>query len=113
VLARSGVFRLRSVLVGTVAYQVYPAMLGIRLPGVLLQTSDVDVAQFTSVSIATGDETPPMIHVLRSADKSFREIANITGYGSATSYVAKGGVRVDFVTPNEGPDTDAPHTSKQ
>ncbi len=108
VLARTGVFRLRSVLIGTVAYQVYPAMLGIRLPGALLQTSDIDVAQFTSVSIATGDETPPMIHVLKSADKTFREIPNVSGHGSATSYVAKGGVRVDFVTPNEGPDTDAP-----
>jgi hypothetical protein len=108
VLARTGVFRLRSVLIGTVAYQVYPAMLGIRLPGALLQTNDIDVAQLTSVSIATGDETPPMIHVLKSADKTFREIPNVSGHGSATSYVAKGGVRVDFVTPNEGPDTDAP-----
>jgi hypothetical protein len=107
-LARSGVFRLRSVLVGTLAYQVYPAMLGIRLPGALLQTSDIDVAQFTSVSIATGDETPPMIDVLKGADRTFREIPNMTGYGLATSYVAKGGVRIDFVTPNEGPDTDAP-----
>jgi hypothetical protein len=53
VLARSGVFRLRSVLIGTVAYQVYPAMLGVRLLGALLQTSDVDVAQFTSVSISS------------------------------------------------------------
>jgi hypothetical protein len=83
-------------------------MLGIRLPGALLQTSDVDLAQFTSISIAAGDETPPMISVLKSADKTFREIPNISGHGSATSYVAKGGVRVDFVTPNEGPDTDAP-----
>jgi hypothetical protein len=107
-LAGSGVFRVRSVLIGTVAYQVYPAMLGIRLPGALLQTSDIDVAQFTSVSIATGDETPSMIQVLKSADKSFREIPNISGHGPATSYIAKGGVRVDFVTPNEGSDTDAP-----
>jgi hypothetical protein len=107
VLARSGVFRLRAVLIGTVAYQVYPAMLGVRLPGALLQTSDIDVAQFTSVSIAAGDETPPMLDVLRSADKTFREIPNISGHGLATSYVAKGGIRVDFLTPNEGPDTDA------
>ena len=42
------------------------------------------------------------------ADKTFREIPNISGFGLATSYVAKGGVRVDFLTPNEGPDTDAP-----
>lgn len=106
VLARSGVFRLRSVLIGTVAYQVYPAMLGVRLPGALLQTSDVDVAQFTSLSSATDDETPPMIHVLRGADKTFREIPNLSRHGLASSYVAKGGIRVDFVTPNEGADTD-------
>jgi hypothetical protein len=108
VLARSGVFRLRSVLIGTVAYQVYAAMLGVRLPGALLQTSDVDVAQFTSVSIATGDETPPMIHVLRSADKTFREIPSVSRHALASSYIAKGGIRVDFVTPNEGADTDTP-----
>jgi hypothetical protein len=108
VLARSGVFRLRSVLIGTVAYQVYPAMLGVRLPGALLQTSDVDVAQFTSVSIATGDEAPPMIHVLRSADKTFREIPSVSRHALASSYIAKGGIRVDFVTPNEGADTDTP-----
>jgi len=108
VLARAGVFRRGSVLVGTVAYQVYPAMLGIRLPGALLQTSDIDVAQFSSVAIATGDETPQMIDVLRSADKTFREVPNITGFGCAMSYIARGGVRVDFVTPNEGPDTDDP-----
>jgi hypothetical protein len=108
VLARSGVFRLRCVLIGTVAYQVYPAMLGVRLPGALLQTSDIDVAQFTNVSVAMGDETPLMIDVLKRADKTFREIPNVSGHGPAASYVAKGGVRVDFVTPNEGPDTDAP-----
>jgi hypothetical protein len=43
-LARSGVFRLRGVLVGTIAYQTYAAMLGVRLRGALTQTSDVDVA---------------------------------------------------------------------
>jgi hypothetical protein len=79
-----------------------------ELPGALLQTGDIDVAQFTSVSIAAGNETLPMIDVLKSADRTFREIPIVTGYGPATSYVAKGGVRVDFVTPNEGPDTDAP-----
>jgi hypothetical protein len=108
VLARSGVFRLRSVLIGTAAYQVYPAILGVRLPGALLQTSGVEVAQFKSDSIATGDEAPPMIHVLRGTDKTFRELPNLSRHGLASSYIAKGGIRVDFVTPNEGADTDTP-----
>jgi hypothetical protein len=109
-LARAGIFRLRSVLVGTVAYQSYSAMLGARLPGALLQTNDVDIAQFTNVSIAMGDQTPPMLEVLKQVDKTFREIPHTSGHRWATSYTAKGGLRVDFVTPNEGPDTDDPQS---
>jgi hypothetical protein len=107
-LARAGIFRLRSVLIGTVAYQCYPAMLGMKLPGALLQTSDVDIAQFTNVSVATGDQTPPMLSVLKEVDKSFREIPNTAGNEFATSYVDRRGFRVEFLTPNVGPDSDQP-----
>jgi len=107
-LARAGVFRLRSVLVGTVAYQSYPAILGVKLSNALLQTSDVDIAQFTSISVALGDQTPPMLEILRGVDKTFREVPHTSGHGHTTSYVGKGGLRVDFLTPNEGPDTDRP-----
>ena len=109
-LARAGVFRLRSVLVGTVAYQSYPAILGIKLSNSLLQTSDVDIAQFTSVSVAVGDQTPPMLEILRGVDKTFREVPQVAGNRYTTSYIGKGGLRVDFVTPNEGPDTDRPQS---
>lgn len=107
-LARAGIFRLRSVLVGTVAYQCYPAMLGMKLPGALLQTSDVDIAQFTNVSVATGDQTAPMLGVLKQVDKSFREIPSTAGDELATSYVDRRGLRVEFLTPNLGSDTDTP-----
>src|SRR6185437_3159046 len=107
-LARAGVFRLRGILVGTTAYQTYAAMLGARLPGALLQTNDVDIAQFTSISVAMGDQTPPMLEVLKTVDKTFREIPHTTDSRRAVSYQAAGGLRVDFITPNEGPDTDDP-----
>jgi hypothetical protein len=107
-LAGAGVFRLRSVLVGTVAYQTYSAMLSVRLPGALLQTNDVDIAQFTSVSVAIGDKTPPMLEILRKVDKTFTEVPHTSGYSWAASYHAQGGLRVDFITPNEGPDSDEP-----
>jgi hypothetical protein len=107
-LAKVGIFRLRSVLIGTVAYQSYPAMLGVRVPGALLQTSDVDIAQFRNVSVSVVDRTPPMLDVLKEADRTFKEIPRISHHQGATSYMAKGGLRVDFVTPNEGPDTDRP-----
>lgn len=107
-LAKAGVFRLRSVLIGTVAYQTYSAMLGIRLPGALLQTNDVDIAQFTSVSLAIGDKTSPMLEILRNVDKTFTEVPHSSGYHWAASYHSRSGLRVDFVTPNEGPDSDDP-----
>lgn len=109
-LARAGVFRLRSVLVGTVAYQSYPAILGVKLSNSLLQTSDVDIAQFTSISVAVGDQTRPMLEVLQGVDKTFRELPHTAGHRYTTSYVGKGRLRVDFVTPNEGADTDRPQS---
>src|SRR5262249_18061710 len=44
-LAAAGLFRLRGVLVGTVAFQCYPALLGIRLPAAAAITGDADLAQ--------------------------------------------------------------------
>lgn len=107
-LARAGVFRLRSVLVGTVAYQAYSAMLGVRLPISSLQTGDIDIAQFKNVSVAIDDQTPPVLEVLKSVDETFRAVPHISDKRRVTSYVAKGGLRVDFLTLNEGPDTDQP-----
>jgi hypothetical protein len=109
-LARAGIFRLRSVLVGTVAYQCYSGMLGLRLPKALIQTSDIDIAQFTNVSVAMGDHTPPVLQVLKGVDKAFREIPHVSDPRLASSYIGKGGLRVDFLTPNEGPDTDSPQS---
>jgi hypothetical protein len=106
-LAKAGVFRLRGVLVGTVAYQTYSAMLGEKLPSAILQTGDVDVAQFANVSAAVEDQLPPMLNVLKEADQTFRAVPT-THKNAVISYVAKGGFRVDFLTPNEGRDTDKP-----
>ena len=43
---KAGFFRLRGVLVGTVAFQAYAGPLGIKLSGRPLQTQDADFAQF-------------------------------------------------------------------
>lgn len=107
-LAETGVFRLRGVLVGTVAYQTYSAMLGIRLSAASVQTGDVDVAQFRNVSVAVEEKAPPILDALRMVDPSFRPIPHMRDPLSTTSYAAKAGIRVDFLTPNEGPDTGAP-----
>jgi len=107
-LAEAGIFRLRGVLVGTVAYQTYPAMLGVRLPHAALQTGDVDIAQFTSMSVAVEDSTPPILSVLQGVDPTFREVPHMSDNRRVATYAAKGGLRVDFLTPIEGADTDKP-----
>jgi hypothetical protein len=107
-LAIAGLFRLRGVLVGTVAYQTYSAMLGISLPAASLQTGDIDIAQFKDVSVAIGDNTPPVLETLKEVDKTFRAIPHITDGRRVTSYASKGGLRIGFLTPNEGPDTGKP-----
>ena len=45
-LSKAGFFRLRGVLVGTVAYQCYSAVLGRRLDAAAMQTGDAEFAQF-------------------------------------------------------------------
>jgi hypothetical protein len=107
-LAGAGVFRLQSVLVGTVAFQTYPAMLGTRLNGAAFRTDDVDIAQFREVSVAVEDKTPPIQEVLKGVDETFRSIPHMNDGRKATRYQAKNGLRVDFLTPNRGADTSAP-----
>jgi hypothetical protein len=109
-LATAGVFRLRGVLVGTVAFQTYQAMLGVRLPTASIQTGDVDIAQFKTISVAVEDSTPPVLDVLKEVDKSFRPVPHTVDGRRVTSYTAKGGMRVDFLTPNEGGETGEPQS---
>jgi hypothetical protein len=107
-LARAGVFRLRGVLVGTVAYQTYSGLLGVRLPVSSLQTGDVDIAQFSDISVAVNDSTAPMLDILRTVDDSFRPVPHLHDSRQSVTYLTADKIRVDFLTPNRGPDTDKP-----
>lgn len=106
-LAKAGAFRLRSVLVGTAAYQTYSAMLGEKLPSAILQTGDVDIAQFANISAAVEEQMAPILGILKAVDKTFRAVPTTHG-NAVTSYATKGGFAVDFLTPNQGRDTDKP-----
>lgn len=99
-LALAGFFRLRGLLVGTVAFQCYSALLGARLPNTAMQTADADFAQFHSISVEVEDEMPPILDVLRSVDKTFREIPHQTDSRQSTAFVSRSGYRVEFLTPN-------------
>jgi hypothetical protein len=75
-LAEKGVFRLRTCVVGTVAYQAYGGILGVELPRPTLRTSDLDLAQSraVSVAIAKDEQTPSILDILQQIDPSFRAI---------------------------------------
>lgn len=67
----------------------------------------MDIAQFQNVSVAVGEQTLPVLDILKKVDPTFRAVPRIRGR-NVTSYIAKGGLRVDFLTPNKGRDTDVP-----
>ncbi len=101
-LATAGFFRLRGVLIGTVAFQSYSALLGVRLSNTVMQTGDADFAQFHSISVAVQDSLPPMLQVLRAIDPTFREIPHPSDSRYTTQYVTRSGYKVEFLTPNIG-----------
>ena len=103
-LAIAGIFRLRTVRVGTVAYQTYSALLGVRLPSTAMQTGDADFAQFHSISVAVDDSVPPLLGVLRSVDASFREVPHQMDGRQVTKFENAGRYQVEFLTPNTGSD---------
>jgi hypothetical protein len=103
-LAKAGFFRLRGVLVGTVAYQCYSAVLGRRLEAVAMQTGDVDFAQFHEISVAIKDSMPPILEVLRKVDPTFREVPSQADGRVSTQFVSRDKFKVEFLTPNQWSD---------
>jgi hypothetical protein len=101
-LAEAGYFRLRGVLVGTVAFQCYPALLGVRLANTTLQTNDADFAQFHSIAVAVGDAIPDVLAVLQTVDPTFRAVPHQTDGRQSTQFVSRSGYKVEFLTDNRG-----------
>jgi hypothetical protein len=99
-IADAGFFRLRGVLVGTVAFQCYSAGLGVRFPGAILQTGDADFAQFHSISVAVEDSIPDILGVLQGVDATFRAVPRLDQQFS--QYASRDGYKVEFLTPNTG-----------
>ncbi len=108
-LADAGVFRLRGVLVGTVAFQTYAGLLGVKLPGASIRTGDVDIAQDYGVAVAIDDSIDgSFLEILKQVDKRFAPVPHISSPTAATTYARPGGYRVDVLTTNRGKDRDAP-----
>lgn len=101
-MGAAGIFRLRGVLVGTVAFQTYAGHLGVRLPGASLQTGDADFAQHYSISSSVEDSLRPILEILRSVDPTFREIPHRSDPSRVTQFQNASRYKVEFLTPNRG-----------
>lgn len=99
---KAGFFRLRGVLVGTLAFQAYAGPLGIRLGGRPLMTQDVDFAQFWGISENIGESMPAPLVVLQAIDETFKPVSNINDPFVSTRYRNSRDYLVDFLTPNRG-----------
>jgi hypothetical protein len=108
-LADAGVFRLRAVLVGTVAFQTYGGLIGKVFPGASNQTADLDLAQFADLSVAIDDQIDlPLLEILQKVDPRFQPVPRLKRGQGSTSYSAGDRYRVDLLAPNRGPERDAP-----
>lgn len=101
-LAAAGLFRLRGVLVGTVAFQCYAAYLGVRLPMAAVLTGDADLAQDYAISSEVEDSIPPIVDLLQGIDPSFRALPHISGSSRSSAFRNQAGYRVEFLTTNRG-----------
>lgn len=108
-LASGGFFRLRGVLIGTLAFQTYAGILGVRLPMAAILTGDADVAQDYAISAEVNDSLPPIVELLQNVDSSFRPIPHRSGAAAASAFVNATGYRVEFLTSNRGSDEHADH----
>jgi len=103
-LWKAGFFRLRGVLVGSLAYQCYAGALGIRLTAASVRTDDADFAQFWGVSENIGESMEHPLKVLQSVDPTFKEVPDVKDPFVTSRYRSKTGYKVEFMTPNRGSD---------
>lgn len=108
-LAEAGVFRLRAVVVGSVAFQAYSGLLGVRIPASLSRTGDLDIAQFHSIALAVDDEIDEDLEtVLQRVDKRFVGIPDPMDSRRTLRYALRTNTQeifsVDILCPLRGPE---------
>ncbi|MBW4092175.1 MAG: hypothetical protein HIU82_13855 [Proteobacteria bacterium] len=101
-LWKAGLFRLRGVLIGTLAFQTYGGFLGMRMPGAAIMTGDADFAQFHAISRDIGDRLPPIMEVLCAVDPTFAAVPHLGDTLLASKFRNDRGFEVEFLTPNRG-----------
>ncbi|KSB88595.1 hypothetical protein AS593_22275 [Caulobacter vibrioides] len=107
--AQAGVFRLRALLIGTVAFQTYAAHLSVRLTTASLATLDLDLAQDFGIASNVDDALEKSIlEILKDCDPRFTPVSYAFDAARTTSYALGERYRVDVLTTNRGAPRDAP-----
>lgn len=105
-LAKAGIFRVGGLLIGSMAYQTYSGVLGIKLASAALTTQDADFAQDHGISLHIGDTTSNILDALKSVDASFREIPNLRDPILSSAFTNRSGFKVEFLTSSRGSSED-------
>ncbi|GGK53878.1 nucleotidyltransferase family protein [Salinarimonas ramus] len=106
-MATAGVFRLGGVVVGTQAFRLYAAELGVAIPvGGSAMTQDIDIASFERLSIALGDVVErPIAEIL--SDFAFDDVPGLDPRAPAWRWRQTAGeLLVEFLTPSFREDED-------
>lgn len=96
-LAKAGLFKLRGVLVGTVAFQCLGGVLGVRLPSAVMRSADGGTAKLHTISAAVGESLPPVQDVLRAVDSSFRAVSHGPGGRVSMQFASDTGYTVELL----------------
>lgn len=99
-MARVGTFRLGGTLVGTHAFRLYGAELGVRLDhDFAVTTQDVDIAAFENLKLVINNEVNPAL-AETFKELKFSPAPNLERKHRPTRWVMQGGgTTVDFLTP--------------
>ena len=105
-MAQTGVFRLGGTIVGTNAFRLYECELGIRIRQTeIMQTGDLDIAQFERLSIALGDTVEtPLNDGFAALD--FAPIPSLNHRSVWRWRQTKSNTLVEFLTPSFRPEED-------
>lgn len=98
-MAKIGVFRLGGTLVGTHAFCLYSAELGVRFENALAVTGDVDIAAFENLKLVIEDQVDPALPDTFK-NLSLRPAPSLDRKNRPTKWIMSGGgTEVEFLVP--------------
>jgi hypothetical protein len=96
-IAKAGLFNNGMVLVGTGAYQTYPALVGAMLSAAALTTQDADLAA-ASLAVATNTEGESLLDVIKRADPTFIPQPSLDPRTPPWRFRSAAGLEIEIVT---------------